>query len=58
MLIEWANVGFLQNGKTYHPLDGYAQSVFACVQFTKGLAASGSARPVSAFSVNPGSEYL
>lgn len=58
VLIEWANVGLLQNGKTYHPLDGYAQSMFACVQFTKGLAASGSTRPVLAFSVNPGSECL
>lgn len=45
-----------QDGKTYHPLDGYAQSMFANIQFMKGLAASYAGRSMGAFSVNPGSE--
>ena len=43
----------LQNGETYHPLDGYAQSMFANIIFAKSLAQ----RSNVAFSANPGSEY-
>lgn len=41
----------LQNGETYHPLDGYAQSMFANIIFAKSLAQ----RSIAAFSANPGS---
>jgi len=43
----------LQNGDTYHPLDGYAQSMFANIVFAKALAH----RSIAAFSANPGSKY-
>lgn len=43
----------LQNGETYHPLDGYAQSMFANIIFAKSLAQ----RSIVAFSAYPGSEY-
>jgi NAD(P)-dependent dehydrogenase (short-subunit alcohol dehydrogenase family) len=41
----------LQKGETYHPLDGYAQSMFANIIFAKSLAQ----RSIAAFSANPGS---
>ncbi|RJE17978.1 short chain dehydrogenase [Aspergillus sclerotialis] len=45
-------------GKTYHPLDGYAQSMFANIQFMKCLATSYAGRSMGAFSVNPGNIKL
>ncbi|KAJ5218249.1 uncharacterized protein N7498_000348 [Penicillium cinerascens] len=45
----WEDVSF-SNGETYHPLDGYAQSMFANIIFAKSLAR----RSIAAFSANPG----
>jgi hypothetical protein len=42
----------VQNGECYHPLDAYAQSMFANIIFAKCLAQ----RSIAAFSANPGSE--
>ncbi|KAJ9234031.1 hypothetical protein DTO271D3_7365 [Paecilomyces variotii] len=42
------------DGKTYHPLEAYAQSKLANVLFAKSLAKSFSKDGIAAFSVNPG----
>ncbi|GAD94115.1 oxidoreductase, short-chain dehydrogenase/reductase family, putative [Paecilomyces variotii No. 5] len=42
------------DGKTYHPLEAYAQSKLANVLFAKSLAKSASSNGIAAFSVNPG----
>ncbi|KAJ5626089.1 hypothetical protein N7510_002398 [Penicillium lagena] len=53
---EWEDVGFSggKNGETYHPLDGYAQSMFANILFVKSLARQCATRSIGAFSANPG----
>ncbi|CAL5867794.1 uncharacterized protein PFLUO_LOCUS2015 [Penicillium psychrofluorescens] len=52
----WEDVGFSggKNGETYHPLDGYAQSMFANILFVKSLASQCVGRSIGAFSANPG----
>ncbi|BDD57832.1 hypothetical protein MPDQ_005429 [Monascus purpureus] len=42
------------NGRVYDPLDAYAQSMFANIQFAKSLAKSCAGRSLTAFSINPG----
>ncbi|KAJ5818237.1 hypothetical protein N7474_003828 [Penicillium riverlandense] len=53
---EWEDVGFSggKHGETYHPLDGYAQSMFANILFVKSLASKCVGRSIVAFSANPG----
>lgn len=46
----------VQNGETYHCLDGYSQSMFANILFAKSLAQICAEKSVAAFSVNPGSK--
>lgn len=46
-----------KNGETYHPLDGYAQSMFANILFVKSLASQCVGRSIGAFSANPGSKF-
>ncbi|KAJ5664725.1 hypothetical protein N7462_011538 [Penicillium macrosclerotiorum] len=50
---KWEDVNF-STGETYHCLDGYAQSMFANIQFAKSLASRCLDRSISSFSVNPG----
>lgn len=45
-----------KNGKNYHPLDGYTQSMFANILFVKSFARRYLGRSIAAFSANPGSE--
>ena len=48
----------MQDGRIYDPLDAYAQSMFANIQFPKCLANACAGRSLTAFSVNPGSELM
>ncbi|KAJ5114545.1 hypothetical protein NUU61_000304 [Penicillium alfredii] len=43
-----------ESEEAYHPLDGYAQSMFANILFVKLLARVGADRSIAAFSANPG----
>ncbi|GIJ90723.1 hypothetical protein Asppvi_009685 [Aspergillus pseudoviridinutans] len=52
----WDDPNFA-DGKTYHPLDAYALSMFANVQMIKCLAITGCGRSMGTFSVNAGTEH-
>ncbi|GFG07036.1 WW domain-containing oxidoreductase [Aspergillus udagawae] len=52
----WDDPNFA-DGKTYHPLDAYALSMFANVQLIKCLAITGCGRSMGTFSVNAGTLF-
>ena len=53
---SFLNLELLQNGESYHTLDGYAQSMFANILFSKSIAEKRLGQSIAAFSANPGSE--